>query len=110
MVFGEGDDPGFFLWGEDATPEGWVDGVGNLDVEAEFDVLSDGEGAPVMRVAEVELWWVGSLEEWLAIGAAAEEDLCRGAVEVSGEDLAHAGVGANPLRSMERGAETLGPA
>lgn len=116
----EGGDLGFFLRSEDAAPERGVDGVGNLDVEADFEIAGDGEAAPVVGVAEVEGGRVGRVgirfvRAWFfkkrfAVRAATENHLGGRALEVAGEDLAHSGVGADPLSPVERGAESLGAA
>ena len=106
----EAGDLRFFQRGEDAAPEGGVDGVRRLDVEADFNVASYGEGAPVFGVAEVEGRRVGRVERGLAVGASAEEDFTGFAGEVGGEDLAHAGVGADPAGAVELGTESLSAA
>jgi hypothetical protein len=50
------------------------------------------------------------VKEWLTVGAAAELDLCWGALEVACEDFPHAGVGADPLGAMDGWAKALGAA
>lgn len=50
------------------------------------------------------------VEEWFAVGAAAEGDFRRRAAEIGGEDMAHAGVGADPAGAVEGGAKSVGTA
>ncbi len=84
--------------------------MGDLDIDADFEIPGDGESAPVVRVAEVEGRRAGCIEERLAVGSAEEGDLGGRAAEIAGENLAHSGMGADPVSAVERGAESLGAA
>lgn len=103
-------DLGSFKRGEDAAPQRGVDGVRDLNINAEFYLLCDRQSAPVLRVAEVEGWCSGSIKKWFAIGARAEAHLCRHTPEIAGENFAHFGMRADPVRAVEGWAESRGAA